>query len=344
MRQADERGEGGVNAVVKFVSLNLPDNPGRLPTTELAGACQRIFAQRDELVGQIDVAAALEALQRTGAIERYVRTREHKDSARRAARVLETAVGAALPDAEGEKGGRGKKASHTCEGLSKDDCLRFRLMAKHRAVWWPQLVERALSRRQALAFIDVDRKPQREHKTQSMTDLEALPAETFGCIYADPPWNYGNQGTRAAQGGHYNGMSVEDICKLPVARLPLPNAHLHLWTTNAFLFEARQVLEAWGFTYKSCFVWVKPQMGIGNYWRVSHEFLLLGVRGALSFSNKGLKSWGEFKRGRHSAKPERVRDLIQRASPGEYLEMFARRPVTGWWTWGNEIERDLLSP
>ncbi len=56
-------------------------------------------------------------------------------------------------------------------------------------------------------------------------------------------------------------------------------AHLHLWTTNAFLFESKALLEAWGFEYKSVLVWVKPEIGLGNYWRLAHEFLVLGVRG-----------------------------------------------------------------
>lgn len=178
---------------------------------------------------------------------------------------------------------------------------------------------------------------------QTVEDLAALTEASFGCIYADPPWQYGNQGTRAAQGNHYSGMSVAGLCALPIGRLASERAHLHLWTTNAFLFEARLVMEAWGFAYKSCFVWVKPQMGIGNYWRVSHEFMLLGVRGSLSFADKSLKSWAEIARGRHSAKPEQVREFVQRASPGPYLELFARRSVPGWTCWGNEVERQVFA-
>jgi N6-adenosine-specific RNA methylase IME4 len=174
-------------------------------------------------------------------------------------------------------------------------------------------------------------------------DLASLAGREFGTIYADPPWSYGNQGTRASTGDHYLGLTVDQICALPVHLLAAQESHLHLWTTNAFLFDAKRVLEAWGFTYKSCFIWVKPQIGMGNYWRVSHEFLLLGVRGTLTFPDKTLRSWGEFKRSQHSAKPERVRDLIHRASPGPYLELFARRAVPGWTCWGNEIKRDILS-
>lgn len=178
---------------------------------------------------------------------------------------------------------------------------------------------------------------------QTVDDLAALDAESFGCIYADPPWLYGNQGTRAATGNHYGGMTVDEICSLPVARLAKTDSHLHLWTTNAFLFDAKRVMEAWGFTYKSCFIWVKPQMGIGNYWRVSHEFMLLGVRGSLPFQSKRLMSWASIPRGKHSAKPEQVREMVMAATPGPYLELFARRAVAGWTCWGNEVSRDLAT-
>lgn len=173
-------------------------------------------------------------------------------------------------------------------------------------------------------------------------DLSSLTGQEFGTIYADPPWDYGNQSTRGANNDHYVGMTVDEICALPIRPLAAKAAHLHLWTTNGFLFEAQRVLEAWGFTYKSCYVWVKPQIGMGNYWRVSHEFLLLGVRGSLTFPDKRLKSWGQFRRGKHSAKPEQIRDLIHKASPGPRLELFARRPVEGWTCWGNEIKRDRM--
>jgi hypothetical protein len=83
-----------------------------------------------------------------------------------------------------------------------------------------------------------------------------------------------------------------------------------------FLFDAKEIMEAWGFEYKSCFVWVKPQLGMGHYWRVSHEFLLLGVKGSCQFADRALRSWGEFERGKHSAKPQEVRTFIESGSPG----------------------------
>ena len=166
----------------------------------------------------------------------------------------------------------------------------------------------------------------------------------FGCFYADPPWLYDNQGTRAATGNHYDGMTVEQLCaEIPMRELALPDAHLHLWTTNAFLFDCMKLFDAWGFEFRSTFVWCKPQMGIGNYWRNSHEILLTAIRGdAKRFNDHSIMSWLECDRGAHSAKPEQVRSFIERASTGPYLELFARRQADGWASWGNQIERNLF--
>jgi hypothetical protein len=84
--------------------------------------------------------------------------KEHKDEARRAARIWETAVGEALGEAT-DKGGRGNKASATKDGLSRDESWRYRLMAAHRDMWWPVLAERALSRNQVLTMIAEANRP-----------------------------------------------------------------------------------------------------------------------------------------------------------------------------------------
>lgn len=181
-------------------------------------------------------------------------------------------------------------------------------------------------------------------ETLTVKDLFQLieQGKKYSTIYADPPWPYQNQATRSATSNHYSVSSIKDICALPVPELTTERAHLHLWTTNAFLFEAKKVMDTWGFEYKSAFVWVKPQMGIGNYWRLAHEFLLLGVKGNLVFKDHAQISWLEIKRGKHSTKPEKLRYIIEKVSPGPYLELFARKASKGWTAWGNEIEKDLF--
>jgi N6-adenosine-specific RNA methylase IME4 len=178
----------------------------------------------------------------------------------------------------------------------------------------------------------------------TVDDLQALidRGERFGTIYADPPWKYGNGATRGAAARHYPAMDFEETRALPVPQLAAVQSHLHLWVTKDFLRHGLELLDAWGFEYKGQFVWVKPAIGTGNYWRVAHELMLLGVRGSLTFQGGGERSWQEYDRGEHSAKPEDVRQRIERVSPGPRLELFGRRAAPGWVVWGNAIERDLF--
>jgi N6-adenosine-specific RNA methylase IME4 len=166
----------------------------------------------------------------------------------------------------------------------------------------------------------------------------------FTTVYADPPWDYQNRAARGAACNHYPTMSLDEIRNEPLAELVPENAHLHLWTTNAFLREAFEVIEAWGFQYKSCFVWIKDKIGMGNYWRVSHEFLLLDVRGRLTFLDNTIRRWMVCRRMTHSQKPWRVRLLIERVSPGPYLELYGREeiPNSRWTVYGNQVERRLF--
>jgi N6-adenosine-specific RNA methylase IME4 len=182
-------------------------------------------------------------------------------------------------------------------------------------------------------------------ETCAVSDLYNLikAGKKFGTIYCDAPWAYQNKATRSAAADEYETMTLEEIAALPIVELTEDKAHLHLWTTNAFLPESFQIIETWGFDYKGIFVWVKPRIGIGNYWRVSHEFLLLGIKGGLRFYDKSQISWLQAPSKGHSQKPERIAEIIEKVSPGPYLELFGRRTRQNWTVWGNEIERTLFN-
>ena len=164
----------------------------------------------------------------------------------------------------------------------------------------------------------------------------------FRTIYVDPPWAYDNQGTRAATGNHYRTMPMAEIAALPVEKLAADVAQLHLWTTDAFLEDAFEVMKAWGFERKSTLIWEKPQLGLGNYWRVCHEHLLLGTRGGAQFPDgqHGHRSVLRVDREKHSRKPGQFRRLVEQVGNGPRLELFGRRQVPGWVVWGNEVESD----
>jgi len=151
------------------------------------------------------------------------------------------------------------------------------------------------------------------------------PEGKFSTFVADPPWQYGNTSTRGAAENHYGTMTIDELCAMDVVPTHANDqAHLYMWTTAGHLPEAFKVMEAWGFEYKTYLVWVKPQMGMGNYFRVCTELVLFGVRGGMRTQARDIRNHFEAPRGKHSAKPAIFHDLVEKASPGPYLELFSR--------------------
>jgi len=168
--------------------------------------------------------------------------------------------------------------------------------------------------------------------------LDAL-VGLFDVVYADPPWRYNFPGTRASATRDYPTMSTNALCDMQpsVAK----NAVLYLWAITQSLPQALRVMDAWGFRYKSSAVWDKGRVATGYWWRGQHEFLLVGVRGKVQPPPTHLRrsSVMQFPRGRHSAKPPEVRDMIAAWFPAaRRLEMFAREQTEGWTVWGSEVE------
>lgn len=165
----------------------------------------------------------------------------------------------------------------------------------------------------------------------------------YTTILADPPWPTGQQGRYGAE-HHYDLMTLERIKAMPVGDLAAENAHLYLWCYPATRYIAEDVMRGWGFEFKDEFVWGKDQMGLGQYFRHAHETLLLGVKGKLPVKFRGQRSFTMLPRQDHSHKPEEVHVMIQRLSPGPYLELFARRPMPGWDVWGNQVNANISIP
>lgn len=161
-------------------------------------------------------------------------------------------------------------------------------------------------------------------------------SERYRTIMADPPWDINQKGRLGAE-RHYPVMSVAAIKALPVVRVTADNAHCWLWVTNSTIGIGHEVLHAWGFAYRSCLTWIKPRFGLGQYLRNQTEHLLLGVRGRAAIRFRGQRSWFYAPLQEHSHKPEEVFAIVERCSPGPYLELFARRRRPGWDAWGNEI-------
>jgi N6-adenosine-specific RNA methylase IME4 len=165
----------------------------------------------------------------------------------------------------------------------------------------------------------------------------------FRTILGDPPWSPGQTGIRGAQ-RHFDLMSLDDIRGMPIADLVEENAHLWLWTTNAALESAYDVVRAWGFEPRSLLTWVKPRFQLGVYLRNATEQLIFATRGRAPVLFKSQPTWAFMPLQDHSHKPEEQFAIIERVSPGPYLELFARRrPPSNadWSVWGNEIDSDI---
>jgi N6-adenosine-specific RNA methylase IME4 len=174
----------------------------------------------------------------------------------------------------------------------------------------------------------------------------------YGTVLADPPWLFQNKTGKVAPEHkrlfRYATMTNEDIMDMPVQEIALPQSHLYLWVPNALIIIGLQVMEAWGFKYKTNLVWYKvrkdggpDRRGVGFYFRNVTEMVLFGVRGNLRTLQPGRRQENiifSMKRD-HSRKPDSLYPLIESCSPGPYLELFARTSRKGWVTWGNEPEK-----
>lgn len=177
-------------------------------------------------------------------------------------------------------------------------------------------------------------------------DAPPLPEGVFRVIYADPPWEYGDKRTNDEQSGsaesQYPTMPIEAICGLPIRDMAATDSVLFLWATAPLLTEAVQVIDAWGFTYKAQFVWDKLKGFNGHYNDVRHELLLVATRGSCVPSVETLDpSVIAEKRTKHSRKPDRFYELIERLYPlgdATHVELFARRSREGWQSWGNQVD------
>jgi N6-adenosine-specific RNA methylase IME4 len=140
-------------------------------------------------------------------------------------------------------------------------------------------------------------------------------------------------------------MTLDRIKAMPVADLVAENAHLWLWVTNATFRDGWDVAEAWGFTVRSPLTWVKYRLGLGNYLRNATEHLLFATRGKAPVQFRSQPTWVNAPVQDHSHKPEEFIPIIERVSPGPYLELFARRRPNSrsdWSVWGNQIDSDVV--
>ena len=170
----------------------------------------------------------------------------------------------------------------------------------------------------------------------------------YQIIYADPPWEvkrgpeYNSNG--ASRSLTYPTMTIDEIKKLPVKSVVSDNCKLFLWGINKYLPETFEVMKEWGFRYSTMLVWCKNPngIGLGGTFSLTTEYLLFGVKGKVGALKRHDTTWWIEKRGRHSAKPQKFRSVIEETFPSDSkIELFAREKTPGWDVWGNEVESDI---
>ena len=187
------------------------------------------------------------------------------------------------------------------------------------------------------------RQVKREKLNKNITEL---PKDKFTVIYADPPWAYNDKqgGSISEKYGsaekHYPSMTLCELEALQISKIAADNCVLWLWATSPLLEDALQLSKAWGFKYKAQFIWDKIKHNMGHYNSVRHELLLICTRGScVPQISKLFDSVQSIERAEHSKKPDEFRNIIDTIYPqGNRVELFARRQVKGWQTWGNESQ------
>lgn len=180
-------------------------------------------------------------------------------------------------------------------------------------------------------------------------------AGSYRVIYADPPWRFAtwsDRGKGRSPEAWYDCMRLEDIAALPVRSWAADDAVLLLWATDPLLPRALEIVEAWGFTYKTVgFCWVKVNRrsappwnerdfftGLGFWTRANAELCLLATRGRPRRLAGDVRRLIVSPRREHSRKPDEAYERIERLCAGPYLELFARTRRPGWDSWGRQTD------
>lgn len=181
-----------------------------------------------------------------------------------------------------------------------------------------------------------------------------FPNKKYKIIYADPAWTYQDKAKAGDRGAEskYDTMTLDDICNLPVKQISDDDCILFIWGTWPLNREVHQVIEQWGFEYRTCgFVWEKTNpntntsfMGMGNWTRSNTEYCLLATKGKPKRIDASVSQLVRSPILKHSQKPDEVRKrIIKLCGDLTRIELFSRTRIDKWDTWGND-EKLLSAP
>ena len=172
----------------------------------------------------------------------------------------------------------------------------------------------------------------------------------YSIIYADPPWQYEQKGVEGAAEKIYPTMSIDELCRLPVANLTEKDAVLFLWTTFPMLPDALRLIKAWEFRYKNAaFLWLKQNksgrgwyFGMGFWTRGNAEICLFATKGHPKRQSNRVHQFIISPLREHSRKPDETREkIVELMGDLPRIELFARQKTDGWEAWGNEVACDI---
>jgi N6-adenosine-specific RNA methylase IME4 len=193
------------------------------------------------------------------------------------------------------------------------------------------------------AYQEVKKEERKAEIERQKIEIISLPPKPFNGKYevlvVDPPWAYGREydpeTSRVAN--PYPEMSQDEL--LAISLPASDNSILFLWTTHAFIFDAKELMDAWGFTHKAILVWDKEKIGMGHWFRMQCEFCLVGIKGKPYFSNTTWRDIIREPRREHSRKPEIFYEMVESVARGSKIDYFSREARQGWDCYGNDTNK-----
>jgi len=231
-------------------------------------------------------------------------------------------------------------------GLNKQDASRYEAIASLPKKDFEKHVSEVKASNKELTTVGVIKLAKELKREQSITEQKGIiesgintPKGKYDLIVFDPPWSYGAKYNPQARrvANPYPEMSNEEIKDIEIPANK--DCILWFWTTHKFIWNAKEIMDSWGFEYKGILTWNKEKMGMGDWFRMQCEFCLLGIKGKPLWNVNNLRDIISEPRREHSRKPESFYKMIDKNFVGKKLDYFSRQQRKGWEVFGNDINK-----
>lgn len=313
-------------------------------------ALSRIEAAKRELSQAKDLSQIKKVRDQAQAIKSYIKAQrgslELMNDASELKLIAERRAGELL-EARGEMRGKPSKLSQretiSHLGIDRNESSRWQAEATIPEKQFQGYIKECRQENEEITQAGLLRKVRAERTAEARETAGKLviPKGKFHAIVIDPPWPIEKilREERPKQIElDYPVMTIEEIKALPIQKLiPENGAHVYLWVTHKFLPAGLELLREWGISYQCVMTWVK-NVGMTPFsWMYSTEHILFGTAGGLKLEKLGMRLDFNAKVREHSRKPDEFYDLVERATPKPWLDLFARESRKGWEVAGNEV-------